>query len=442
MKNEIVIIGGGLAGCEAAWQAARRGTKVTLYEMRPNKMTPAHHTALLSELVCSNSLRASGLENAVGLLKEEMKMLDSLIMSSAEKSSVPAGKALAVDREMFSSLIQETLEKNELVEIIREEMETIPTDLKDIPVVVATGPLTSEALAEDIKSLTGSEHLYFFDAAAPIVTLESIDMNKVFRASRYGRGSADYLNCPMNEEEYNRFWKALTEAERHQPKEFEKEVFFEGCMPVEEMANRGYQTLLYGPLKPVGLEDPRTEKQSYGVVQLRQDNLSGTLYNMVGFQTSLTWAEQKRVFSMIPGLENAEFVRYGVMHRNTFINSPRVLKSTLQLKENPGIMFAGQITGVEGYVESTSSGLIAGINASLLARGREPLIFPNTTAHGALCHYITTADPKKFQPMNINYGLLPLPQEKIKKKERKIYYSQRALQDLSDFIKIASLNLA
>ncbi|UNC91819.1 methylenetetrahydrofolate--tRNA-(uracil(54)-C(5))-methyltransferase (FADH(2)-oxidizing) TrmFO [Candidatus Contubernalis alkalaceticus] len=442
MKNEIVIIGGGLAGCEAAWQAARRGIKVTLYEMRPNKMTPAHHTGLLSELVCSNSLRASGLENAVGLLKEEMKMLDSLIMSSAEKSSVPAGKALAVDREMFSGLIQESLEKNDLVEIIRQEMETIPIDLKDIPVVVATGPLTSQALAEDIKGMTGSEHLYFFDAAAPIVTLESIDMNKVFRASRYGRGSADYLNCPMTEEEYNRFWKALTEAERHQPKEFEKEVFFEGCMPVEEMANRGYQTLLYGPLKPVGLEDPRTGMQSYGVVQLRQDNLSGTLYNMVGFQTSLTWAEQKRVFSMIPGLEKAEFVRYGVMHRNTFINSPRVLKPTLQLKNRPGIMFAGQITGVEGYVESTSSGLVAGINASLLAQGREPLIFPNTTAHGALCHYITTADPEKFQPMNVNFGLLPPSREKIKKKERKLYYSQRALQELSDYIKNASLNLA
>lgn len=440
MKNEIIIIGGGLAGCEAAWQASRRGTKVTLYEMRPEKMTPAHHTGTLSELVCSNSLRASGLENAVGLLKEEMKMLDSLLMNSAEKSSVPAGKALAVDREVFSGGIQEALEKSDLVEIKRQEIATIPQI--DIPVVVATGPLTSPVLAEDIKRITGSEHLYFFDAAAPIVTMESIDTEKIFRASRYGRGSADYLNCPMNEEEYNRFWKALTEAERYQAKEFEKEVFFEGCMPVEEMATRGYQTLLYGPLKPVGLEDPRTGKQPYGVVQLRQDNLSGTLYNMVGFQTSLTWPEQKRVFSMIPGLENAEFVRYGVMHRNTFINSPRVLKPTLQLKENPGILFAGQITGVEGYVESASSGLIAGINAYLLAQGKELLTFPKTTAHGALCHYITTADPDNFQPMNVNFGLLPPPIEKVKKKERKQYYSQRALQDLSVYIKSVSINLA
>ena len=440
MKNEIIIVGGGLAGCEAAWQAARRGTKVTLYEMRPEKMTPAHHTGLLSELVCSNSLRASGLENAVGLLKEEMKMLGSLIMSSAEKSSVPAGKALAVDRELFSGGIQEILEKNELVEIRRQEIETIPQ--VDIPVVVATGPLTSPALAEDIKRITGSEHLYFFDAAAPIVTLESIDMEKIFRASRYGRGSADYLNCPMDEEEYNRFWKALTEAERYQQKEFEKEVFFEGCMPVEEMASRGYQTLLYGPLKPVGLSDPRTGKQPYGVVQLRQDNMSGTLYNMVGFQTSLTWPEQKRVFSMIPGLEKAEFVRYGVMHRNTFINSPRVLNASLQLKSNPGIFFAGQVTGVEGYVESASSGLVAGINASLLAQGEELLVFPETTAHGALCFYITTANPENFQPMNVNYGLLPPPKEKVKKKERKLYYSQRALQDMSVFINKSSLNIA
>ena len=439
MKNEVIVIGGGLAGCEAAWQAARRGTKVTLYEMRPQKMTPAHHTGLLSELVCSNSLRASGLENAVGLLKEEMKILNSLIMNSAEKSSVPAGKALAVDREVFSGGIQEALEKSELVEIIRQEIETTPS--VEIPVVIATGPLTSPTLAEELKGMTGSEHLYFFDAAAPIVTLESIDMEKVFRASRYERGTADYLNCPMSEEEYNRFWKALTEAERHQAKEFEKEVFFEGCMPVEEMASRGYQTLLYGPLKPVGLKDPRTGEQPYGVVQLRQDNLAGTLYNMVGFQTSLTWPEQKRVFSMIPGLERAEFVRYGVMHRNTFINSPRVLEPTLQLKKHPGILFAGQITGVEGYVESASSGLVAGINASLLARGEDPLVFPETTAHGALCHYITTADPENFQPMNVNFGLLPPPREKVKKKERKQYYSHRALHDLSEFIKNSSFSL-
>ncbi len=428
-----MIIGGGLAGSEAAWQASRRGIGVTLFEMRPHKMTPAHHTGLLSELVCSNSLRASGLENAVGLLKEEMRLLDSLIISCADKSRVPAGKALAVDREIFAGLITEALEKNSLVEIRREEIEKIPDT--EVPVIIATGPLTSPSLAEDIKNVTGNEHLYFYDAAAPILTLESIDMKKVFKASRYEKGEADYLNCPLNEEEYNRFWKALTEAERHQGKEFEKKILFEGCMPVEEMASRGYQTLLYGPLKPVGLVDPNTDRQPYAVVQLRQDNLTGTLYNMVGFQTSLSWPEQKKVFRLIPGLENAEFVRYGVMHRNTFINSPGVLKPTLQLIERPDIFFAGQITGVEGYVESTSSGLIAGINASLLVKGREPVIFPEVTAHGCLCHYITTANPDSFQPMNVNFGLLPPPLEKIKRRERKVYYSKRALEAMKEFIK-------
>lgn len=428
----IIIVGGGLAGSEAAWQAAQRGVKVTLYEMRPKKMTPAHHTGLLSELVCSNSLRAEGLENAAGLLKEEMRKLNSLVISSADKNRVPAGKALAVDRDVFASYISKALVENPLVEIVREEVTQIPEE--GVPVIVATGPLTSSALAEEIKKLTGSEHLYFYDAAAPIVTRDSIDMDKVFRASRYDRGTADYLNCPMTEEEYNRFWKSLIEAERHQMKEFEKETYFEGCMPVEEMASRGLQTLLYGPMKPVGLVDPRTGEQPYAVVQLRQDNLSGTLYNLVGFQTSLTWPEQKRVFCLIPGLENAEFVRFGVMHRNTFINSPLALKPTLQLKKNPHIFFAGQITGVEGYVESTSSGLIAGINAANLVQGKELLVFPKTTAHGALCHYITTADPNNFQPMNVNFGLLPPPEKKVKGRERKIYYSQRALEDLSEFI--------
>ncbi|RQD73073.1 MAG: methylenetetrahydrofolate--tRNA-(uracil(54)-C(5))-methyltransferase (FADH(2)-oxidizing) TrmFO [Candidatus Syntrophonatronum acetioxidans] len=428
----IIIVGGGLAGSEAAWQAAQRGVKVTLYEMRPKKMTPAHHTGLLSELVCSNSLRAEGLENAAGLLKEEMRKLNSLVISSADKNRVPAGKALAVDRDVFASYISKALVENPLVEIVREEVTQIPEE--GVPVIVATGPLTSSALAEEIKKLTGSEHLYFYDAAAPIVTRDSIDMDKVFRASRYDRGTADYLNCPMTEEEYNRFWKSLIEAERHQMKEFEKETYFEGCMPVEEMASRGLQTLLYGPMKPVGLVDPRTGEQPYAVVQLRQDNLSGTLYNLVGFQTSLTWPEQKRVFCLIPGLENAEFVRFGVMHRNTFINSPLALKPTLQLKKNPHIFFSGQITGVEGYVESTSSGLIAGINAANLVQGKELLVFPKTTAHGALCHYITTADPNNFQPMNVNFGLLPPPEKKVKGRERKIYYSQRALEDLSEFI--------
>ena len=433
MKDEIIIIGGGLAGSEAAWQAASRGTKVILYEMRPEKMTPAHHTGMLSELVCSNSLRSMDLENAAGLLKEEMRRLNSLIMSSADKSRVPAGSALAVDRELFARQITETLEENPLVELRREEVEKIPET--DKPVIIATGPLTSEVLAEEIKGITGSEYLYFFDAAAPIVTRESINMEKVFRASRYGKGTADYLNCPMNEEEYNRFWKALTDAERYQKKEFEKEVYFEGCMPVEEMASRGYKTLLFGPLKPVGLEDPRSGEQAYAIVQLRQDNLSETLYNMVGFQTSLTWPEQERVFRLIPGLENAEFLRFGVMHRNTFINSPEVLSSTLQLKDRPNLLFAGQLTGVEGYVESTSSGLIAGINASLLVKGKDPLIFPPTTAHGALCHYITTASPKNFQPMNVNFGLLPAPEIKVKGKERKAYYSKKALKAMEDYIK-------
>ncbi len=432
MKDEIIIIGGGLAGSEAAWQAASRGTKVTLYEMRPEKMTPAHYTGMLSELVCSNSLRSMDLENAAGLLKEEMRRLNSLIMTSADKCRVPAGSALAVDRDLFAHQITESLEENPLVEVRREEVVKIPET--DQPVIIATGPLTSEALADEIKGITGSEYLYFFDAAAPIVTRESIDMEKVFRASRYGKGTADYLNCPMNEEEYNRFWKALTEAERHQKKEFEKEVYFEGCMPVEEMASRGYKTLLFGPLKPVGLEDPRSGEQAYAVVQLRQDNISETLYNMVGFQTSLTWPAQEKVFRLVPGLENAEFLRFGVMHRNTFINSPEVLGPTLQLKERPNLLFAGQLTGVEGYVESTSSGLIAGINASLMVKGKDPLIFPPTTAHGALCHYITTANSKNFQPMNVNFGLLPAPEIKVKGKERKAYYSQKALQAMEDFI--------
>ncbi len=401
----IIVVGGGLAGSEAAWQAVQRGVKVTLYEMRPEKMTPAHHTGLLSELVCSNSLRAEGMENAAGLLKEEMRKLNSLVVSSADNNRVPAGKALAVDRDEFASFISEALEKNPLVEIKREEVTKIPEE--NIPVIIATGPLTSSSLAEEIKKLTGSEHLYFYDAAAPIVTRDSIDMDKVFKASRYDKGTPDYLNCPMTEEEYNRFWKALIEAERHQMKEFEKEAYFEGCMPVEEMASRGLQTLLYGPMKPVGLVDPRTGEQPYAVVQLRQDNLSGTLYNLVGFQTSLTWPEQKRVFRLIPGLENAEFARFGVMHRNTFINSPLALEPTFQLKKNPLILFAGQITGVEGYVESTSSGLIAGINAANLARGKEPVVFPKTTAHGALCHYITTADPDKIHNYTTENPHLP-----------------------------------
>lgn len=428
----VIVIGAGLAGSEAAWQLAKRGVHVRLYEMRPRKYTPAHHTDKFGELVCSNSLRSNQLENAVGLLKEEMRRLGSLIMECADNNAVPAGGALAVDREKFSQEITERLLLHPNIEVIREEITTIP---EDAYVIVATGPLTSDNLAGHIRSFAQNEHLYFYDAAAPIVSLDSIDMSKAFKASRYDRGESDYINCPMNEEEYSSFYTELINAEVAPTKEFEKEVVFEGCMPVEIMAKRGPMTLLFGPLKPVGLVDPRTGKQPHAVVQLRQDNKEGTLYNIVGFQTHLKWGEQKRVFGMIPGLENAEFVRYGVMHRNTFINSPKVLKATLQLKDNGKVMFAGQITGVEGYIESASSGLIAGINMERLVNGREPVVFPPTTAHGALCSYITDATNKNFQPMNVNYGIVPPLGVKIRNKaEKNRSYAGRALEDLEKFI--------
>ena len=416
MTTEITIIGAGLAGSEAAWQAAQRGVRVKLYEMRPVQSTPAHHTNLFAELVCSNSLRAAGLENAVGLLKEEMRRLDSVIMRCADEHQVPAGGALAVDRHHFARGVTQIVSEHPNITVVREEVKTIP---EEGMVIIASGPLTSEDLAADIGRLTGEEYLYFYDAAAPIITYESLDHDKVFRASRYGKGEEAYLNCPMTEEEYNRFYTELINAETTPLKHFEKEVFFEGCMPVEIMAARGPQTLVYGPLKPVGLTDPRTEKRSYAVVQLRQENLEGTLYNLVGFQTHLKWPEQKRVFSLIPGLEQAEFVRYGVMHRNTFINSPKLLKSTLQFKRKPDLFFAGQLTGVEGYLESASGGLIAGINAARLALGQELVVFPGETAMGALCQYITTAEPKHFQPMNVNFGLLP-PLEGPKIRDKKL----------------------
>ncbi|MEW6448812.1 MAG: FADH(2)-oxidizing methylenetetrahydrofolate--tRNA-(uracil(54)-C(5))-methyltransferase TrmFO [Bacillota bacterium] len=424
----VLIVGAGLAGAEAAWQVSRRGVSVILYEMRPAKLTPAHHTGGFAELVCSNSLRAMALENAVGLLKEEMRRLDSLIMKAADHTRVPAGGALAVDRKAFSEYITEAVSTQPLVEVRREELTRIP---EHTPAIIATGPLTSEALAKAIGELTGEGYLYFYDAVAPIVTLDSIDQEKVFWSSRYGKGEAAYLNCPMNEEEYNRFYDALLAAERAPLKSFEKETHFEGCMPIEALAARGRETLLFGPLKPVGLVDPRTGKRPYAVVQLRQDNREGTLFNMVGFQTNLKWGEQQRVFRLIPGLEKAEFVRYGVMHRNTYLNAPVILEPTLECKKQPGLFFAGQITGVEGYVESAAAGLIAGIGAARQAKGLPPVLFPPETAHGSLMRYITTADPKNFQPMNVNYGLfLPLAEKVRDRRRRNLALAERALAAL------------
>ena len=432
--KKVNIIGAGLAGSEAAWQLAQRRIPVRLYEMRPKKYSPAHHTDAFGELVCSNSLRANNIENAVGLLKEEMRRLDSLIMKCADDNQVPAGGALAVDREKFSAQITETIKQHPLIEIIYEEVTTVP---EDEITIIATGPLTEGAMADYVKQVTSQDDLYFYDAAAPIVTAESINYEKAFWASRYDKGDADYLNCPMTEEEYNRFYDALTTAELIETKEFEKEKFFEGCMPIEAMASRGRQTLLFGPMKPVGLVDHRREEEEfYAVVQLRKDNQEGTLFNIVGFQTRMKWGEQKRVLQMIPGLEHAEIVRYGVMHRNTFVNSPIALESTCRIKSREQLFLAGQITGVEGYVESTASGLVAGINAARMYQEQELIKFPLTTAIGGLMNYIVTADSKHFQPMNVNFSLIP-PREgkKIRnKKEKNAIIAQRALNDLDAFI--------
>ncbi|ALS27538.1 FADH(2)-oxidizing methylenetetrahydrofolate--tRNA-(uracil(54)-C(5))-methyltransferase TrmFO [Paenibacillus cisolokensis] len=430
-QERVTVVGAGLAGSEAAWQIAAQGVPVTLYEMRPATRTPAHHTSHFAELVCSNSLRANGLTNAVGVLKEEMRRLGSLIMASADRHAVPAGGALAVDREGFSGEVTSRLREHPLVEVRTEEVKDIP---EDGIVVIATGPLTAPKLSDRIRELLGEEYFYFYDAAAPIVEKDSIDMSKVYLASRYDKGEAAYLNCPMTEEEFDRFYEALVSAETAQLKEFEKEIYFEGCMPIEVMASRGRQTLLFGPLKPVGLVNPHTGKLPFAVVQLRQDNAAGTLYNMVGFQTHLKWGEQKRVFSLIPGLENAEFVRYGVMHRNTFINSPRLLKPTYQTLQRDTLFFAGQMTGVEGYVESAASGLIAGFNAGRLARGLAPVTLPQDTALGSMAHYITTADFRHFQPMNANFGLFPPLGRKIRnKKEKNEAIAERALAQLESF---------
>lgn len=439
--KKVIIVGAGMAGSEAAWQVAQRGIKVDLYEMRPEKSTPAHKTEKFAELVCSNSLRGAGLENAVGLLKEEMRQLNSIIMESADINRVPAGGALAVDREGFSQYITDKVKNHPNVTVINKEIETIPQE-DDVITIIASGPLTSEVLAKSIGELTGQDYFYFYDAAAPLISKESIDMSKAYRASRYGKGTADYINCPMDKEEYEKFWQELTTAELAPIKEFEKAKFFEGCMPVEEMARRGIDTLLYGPLKPVGLEDPKTGKRPYAVVQLRQDNAADSLYNIVGFQTHLKWPEQKRVFGLIPGLENAEFVRYGVMHRNTFINSPELLRPTLQYKDRDDLLFAGQMTGVEGYIESAASGLVAGVNAAYLAKGENPVIFPEQTAHGSMCKYITSAVAKHFQPMNANFGLMPPLEERIRdKKLKKQKIAERALEFLAKF-KIDVLKLS
>ncbi|WP_422395251.1 FADH(2)-oxidizing methylenetetrahydrofolate--tRNA-(uracil(54)-C(5))-methyltransferase TrmFO [Paenibacillus amylolyticus] len=430
-EQQVTVIGAGLAGTEAAWQIASRGVRVKLYEMRPVVKTPAHHTDKFAELVCSNSLRANGLTNAVGVLKEEMRMLNSLVLSAADKHAVPAGGALAVDRDGFSGEITSTLHQHPLIEVVNEELTSLP---EDGIVVVATGPLTSPALSEQIKALMGEEYFYFYDAAAPIIEKDSIDMNKVYLASRYDKGEAAYLNCPMTEEEFDVFYEALITAEVAQLKEFEKEIYFEGCMPIEVMMKRGKQTALFGPMKPVGLVNPHTGELPHAVVQLRQDNAAGTLYNLVGFQTHLKWGEQKRVFSLIPGLENAEFVRYGVMHRNTFINSPKLLLPTYQFKERPNLFFAGQMTGVEGYVESAASGLIAGMNAAKAALGQELVVLPVETTLGSMAQYITTADFKHFQPMNANFGLLPRLETKIRnKKEKNEALAQRALDGIISF---------
>ena len=431
--EKVIIIGAGMAGSEAAWQVANRGIKVDLYEMRPVKNTPAHKTDLFAELVCSNSLRGAGMENAVGVLKEEMRRLGSVIMEAADATKVPAGGALAVDRKGFSQYITDKVTNHPNINVIHEELEKIPYE-ENALTIVASGPLTAGKLAENIGELMGQKYFYFYDAAAPIVTLESVDMTKAWKASRYNKGEAAYINCPMNKEEYLHFWNELVNSEKAETHNFEKEVFFEGCMPVEEMASRGEDTLLFGPLKPVGLENPADGKLPYAVVQLRQDNADGTLYNIVGFQTHLKWGEQKRVFGLIPGLENAEFVRYGVMHRNTFINSPEKMRPTLQFKDNDKLFFAGQMTGVEGYVESASSGLVAGINAARICQGLEPVVFPAETAHGSLCHYITTAPAKHFQPMNVNFGIMSPIKERIRdKKQKKMMIAERALRMLEEF---------
>lgn len=430
---KVKVIGAGLAGCESAWQLAQRGVAVLLCEMKPSKFSPAHNSPQFAELVCSNSLRADGIHNAVGLLKEEMRQMNSLIMSCADATKVPAGGALAVDREGFSAMVTKKIKEHPLIQISEEEITAIDTEQETI---VAAGPLASDALANEIAKLTGQEGLNFFDAAAPIVSFESINMERAFRAARYGKGGADYINCPMTKEEYLAFWHALIAAETAPVHGLiDKPKVFEGCMPVEVMAARGEDTMRFGPLKPVGLTDPHTDTRPYAVVQLRQDNAAGSMYNIVGFQTHLKFGEQKRVFSMIPGLEQADFVRYGVMHRNTYLNSPQILNERYQMREYPHVSFAGQITGVEGYVESASSGLLAGIYTAARVKGEECPAFSAQTAIGALAHYVSNRSVTDFQPMNVNFGILQDLGVRIKdKKEKAERFAQRSLTEIDAFM--------
>lgn len=424
--EKVTVIGAGLAGCEATWQLINRGIPVMLIEMRPKKMTPAHKSDKFAELVCSNSLRSNALTNAVGVMKEEMRMFDSLIMKVADETSVPAGSALAVDRESFSQIITDTIKNHPLVEVVEKEVLEIPEG----NVIVATGPLTSDGLSKSIQEMFHQDYFYFYDAAAPIVTKESIDFNKAYYKSRYDKGEADYINCPMNKEEFDAFYQALINAETAELKEFEEEKYFEGCMPFEEIARRGEKTLLFGPMKPVGLETPDGQRP-YAVVQLRQDDAAASLYNIVGFQTHLKWGEQKRILSMIPGLENVEIVRYGVMHRNTYLCAPRCLKPTYQSQTRDDLFFAGQMCGVEGYIESSASGMLAGLNMANRLYGKEAVVLPPTTAIGAMAHYITHTNPAYFQPMNANFGIMRLDM-KVKKNEKKAAYAKQALEVMDE----------
>lgn len=434
MKKELIVIGGGLAGCEAAWQAAELGIQVKLYEMRPQRQTPAHVTDRLAELVCSNSMGSMLVGKAPGLLKAELRGLGSLILECATAAAVPAGSSLAVDRDAFTEGVTGKIEQHPNIDLVREEVTAVP----DTPCIIASGPLTSPALTDDIARLTGRNHLYFYDALSPIVNYETIDQTIAFRASRYDTGEqedGDYINCPMTEAEYDIFYNALVSAETITLREFEREDahFFEGCLPVEVIARRNRDSLRFGPMRPVGIIDPRTGKRPYAVVQLRQDNLAGTLYNLVGFQTNLKWGQQKQVMRLIPGLAEAEFLRYGMMHRNTYINAPELLQPTMQYRGRADLFFAGQIVGVEGYVGNAGSGLVAGINAARLLSGEHPVIFPTLTMLGALCHYVTHAESKTFQPMKANFGLFPIPEQRMGKADRYRYYSERALTAMRRF---------
>jgi methylenetetrahydrofolate--tRNA-(uracil-5-)-methyltransferase len=431
MAGRVTIVGGGLAGCEAAWQLARRGVGVDLFEMRPVRPTPVHKTADLAELVCSNSLRGNSLDQAAGLLKEEMRRLDSLVVRVADEVKVPAGSALAVDRALFARRITEAVTALPGIVLHREEVPGLP-DAK--VAIVATGPLTSDTLAAEIAAFVGQGHLYFYDAVSPVVEADTIDFERAFRASRYGKGGDDYVNCPLDETEYHAFYEALRAAECATLHDFERERFFEGCLPVEVIAGRGFDTLRFGPMKPVGLADPRTGRRPHAVVQLRQDDLAASHYSVVGFQTQLKWGEQKRAFRMIPALARAEFVRYGMIHRNTYVNAPRTLEPTFETRRRPGLFFAGQMSGVEGYVESAASGLLAGIGAAFRLRGEEPVAFPEDTAHGALGRYIARSDPERYQPTNIAFGLLPdLPARIRDKAQRRLAMARRALDSLDRF---------